>query len=113
MDAVSIANLRAALTTEAASIGDGEFAGIWPDNLDTAKAFFAVNGQWRVVTRSAGGYASHWGGMLAPTVPMFLGLDYTAVKFGLEADGIAITPELWRGLRAMEEAACKILNEDG
>lgn len=41
---------------------------------------------------------------------VFLGLDYAGARIGIEAAGIAITPELWAGLRIMERAAARALN---
>lgn len=42
---------------------------------------------------------------------MWIGLDYAGVRAGLRAEGIAITRELWTGLRFMEAAAAAALNE--
>lgn len=88
------------------------YGGIWPSSLPVAQAFFAVSLQWRVVSRGGGGFAGMFGGMVEPMRPFFIGLDYGAVRAGLDAEGIAVTPELWRGLRAMEDEACSVLNED-
>jgi len=74
----------------------GEFE-VWRENWDIVCAFAAVLSQWRVVPRTRGGHH-------------FVGLDYAGVRAGLEAEAIAITPELWRGLRIMEAEACVVLN---
>jgi hypothetical protein len=34
-----------------------------------------------------------------------IGLDYAAARAGLEAEGIEVTPEVWRDLRAIEAGA--------
>jgi hypothetical protein len=81
-----------------AETGDG----VWPENWPTVQAFLCVASQWRVVPI---------GGGLAPALPVYLGLDYTAARAGLELAGIAITPEIWRGLQVMEAEACNALNE--
>ncbi len=41
-----------------------------------------------------------------------VGLDYAGVKCGLDAAGIALTPELFFGLRIMEDEARAVLNEE-
>ena len=46
---------------------------------------------------------------LAPIMPFYVCLDYTAVRVGLDAEGIPVTPELWQGLRVMEREACAAL----
>jgi len=50
---------------------------------------------------------------MGPTMIYWAGLDYTAARAGLEGEGLAITPELWRGLRIMEGASCKVLERRG
>jgi hypothetical protein len=111
MDPHSIAALAATLRElDARSFADdGE--GVWSENWSTVQAFLAVSLQWRVVSIGGGGAAGMGGAALAPMVPMFIGLDYSAVRAGLEAEGMVITPDLWRGLRIMETAACAALNE--
>ena len=108
MDAASFSNLQAALSPPA----DPEEEGVWADNWGIVQAFLAVCLQWRVVNRGGGGFASLFGGQIAPLAPLFIGLDYAAVRAGLDAEGIEVTPELWRGLRVMEAEACSALNED-
>lgn len=114
MDAASIENLRQALETEETPGGDDAvYAGIWPEHVAIVDAFLKVCSQWRIVPRSAGGMISPAGGVIAPTIPHLVGLDYAGVRAGLEAEDITITPELWRGLRVMEAAACAAFNEVG
>ncbi|WP_316200403.1 MULTISPECIES: DUF1799 domain-containing protein [unclassified Bradyrhizobium] len=113
MDAQSLDHLRQALAVDGPEIDvDQEFDGIWPENVAIVRAFIAVASQWRVVPRSAGGMITPMGGTIAPTIPVVIGLDYAGVRAGLDAESFAVTPELWRGLRVMEAAACAAFNED-
>jgi len=40
----------------------------------------------------------------------YIGLDYTAVRVGLAAERIRVSPELWAGIRVMEVSARSELN---
>lgn len=123
MDATSLANLREALDDEPqAATADTDpfsrlwakpkaFDGIWPENVPVVRAFLAVCSQWRVTPVSGGGMMTPAGGVIAPTVPLYIGLDYAAARVGLDAELIEVTPTLWRGLRVMEAEACAALNE--
>ncbi len=71
--------------------------GVWPDNVETVHAFLIAATQWRVAGTMTGLH--------------FIGLDYAAVRVALDAEGVAVTPALWRGLRTMEAAAIAGLNE--
>lgn len=84
---------------EAAS--DDRHFEVWAENAATVEAFLLVSTQWRLAP---------YGGGMAPMMIYWAGLDYTAVRAGLEGEGVAITPDLWRGLRTMEDAARKVLN---
>ncbi|MFH0299825.1 DUF1799 domain-containing protein [Bradyrhizobium sp. 31Argb] len=84
-----------------ADVEDGN-EGVWPEHVAIVQAFLAVCTQWRTAPA---------GGGFAPMMPIWIGLDYSAVRVGLEAEGIAITPELWRGLRVMEDEATDALNK--
>lgn len=75
---------------------------VWPENWETLIAFLSVSTQWRTASFSGGG--------MAPMQVIYQGLDYTAVRAGLEGLGIAATPAIWRGLRTMEAAARNALN---
>lgn len=97
MDASSIADLRAELTSES-----GSFAGVWPEHTAIVTAFAVVCTQWRIIAM---------GGGFEPSRLVCLGLDYTAARAGLDAAGIAVTPALWRGLRIMEDEATRARNE--
>ncbi|MET4247563.1 DUF1799 domain-containing protein [Bradyrhizobium sp. LA6.7] len=109
-DAVSLRNLEETMRGDDLA---GEFDGVWRENVKTVEAFLTVCGQWRVVPRGGGGtIAPMAGGIILPIVPLFIGLDYASVRVGLDAEGFEVTPLLWRGLRAMEQAAVKGLNED-
>lgn len=79
---------------------DDDFA-VWPENWDAVLAFLAVSTQWRTAP---------FGGGMAPMQVIYQGLDYTAVRSGLEGFGIAASPDLWRRLRIMEAAARNSLN---
>jgi hypothetical protein len=70
--------------------------GLWPENAAVAEAFLSVATQWRTAPAGPGWVA--------------IGLDYAAVRIGLRAAGIAVTPALWSGLRVMEDAAREALN---
>ncbi|MGW1423663.1 DUF1799 domain-containing protein [Bradyrhizobium manausense] len=112
MDAASLSNLRHALGQAQAPVGaDAEYEGLWREHVPVVDAFMAVCRQWRTVSAGGGGVISPMGGAVAPSRPLFIGLDYAAVRAGLEAEAIEVTPELWRGLRVMEDAACAALNE--
>ena len=78
------------------------FDGLWPENVAIVAAFLAAATQWRV--------ASTGGGMV-PAQLRVIGFDYAGARVGIEAAGIAITPELWAGLRVMEAEAVRVLNE--
>lgn len=98
MDAESIAALRAVLD---ATPDDGTCE-VWECNWPIVEAFLAVSSQWRMTSI---------GGGMAPVLPVYVGLDYSAARVGLDAAGIEVTPGLWSGLRVMEAAACAALNE--
>lgn len=70
---------------------DGQ-EGVWRQNLAAVRAFLAVSSQWRVASGGMGGLA-------------IIGLDYTAVRAGLGALRIRVTPDLWTDLQIMEAAA--------
>jgi len=110
MDADSLAALRETIEGNAPTI-DEEFARVWPDNVPIVEAFLAVATQWRVLACSPGGAIGPAGGAIGPTVPVYIALDYAAVRAGLDAENIEVTPELWRGLRVMESSAAAALNE--
>lgn len=42
---------------------------------------------------------------------IYLGLDYAGVEAGLRGAEIEATPDLWSGIRTMEDAYCGKLNE--
>ena len=111
MDSDSIAALRETIAGSETSAQDDEFERVWPDNVATVEAFLCVSTQWRIVACNAGGAIGPAGGVIGPTVPIYIALDYTAVRAGLDAENVRITPELWRGLRVMESAAAAALNE--
>lgn len=73
--------------------------GVWPENVAAVEAFLEVGGQWRTATRGDGGV-------------LWIALDYTAARAGLELAGVAITPELWADLRIVAAGARAVLNGD-
>ena len=77
--------------------GQSHEAKVWASNWDIVIAFAAVLTQWRVVSVGMG-------------APHFVGLDYSGARVGLDLAGIAITPNLWAGIRIMEDAARAYLN---
>ncbi|QYK42868.1 MAG: DUF1799 domain-containing protein [Paracoccaceae bacterium] len=68
--------------------------GLWPRHAAPARAFLAVCTQWRLAP----------GGVV-------IGLDYAAALAALAAEGIEVTPEVWRDLRAIEAGAIKGFGE--
>jgi precorrin-6B methylase 1 len=80
--------------------GLGEYAGVWPDNAETVRAFASAVTQWRTATLFSGDACS----------VVFVGLDYAGVRVALDAVGTDITPDLWRGLQIMEAEALAALN---
>lgn len=70
---------------------------LWPDNKPIVDAFIAVATQWRVTPLASG--QAYW-----------QGLDYVAVRAGLDMAGIALTPPQWFGVQQMERAASAVLN---
>lgn len=71
--------------------------GIWAQHWPAVSAFCAVSTQWRVV--GAGLTRLHT-----------QGLDYTAMRAGLEMAGIEITPKLFGQIREIEIGALEHLN---
>jgi hypothetical protein len=68
---------------------------VWPDALPAIDAFLAVSGQWRVTPAGR-----------------VIGLDYTAVRAGLDLAGIEMTPDLWSDVQQIEQGALVGLNGD-
>jgi hypothetical protein len=68
---------------------------VWPDNLVTVNAFIAMLTQWRVGMQGA------------------IGLDYGVIPVVLELTQTpaAAWPEVFEGLRVMEEAALRRMRE--
>jgi hypothetical protein len=50
------------------------------------------------------------GGGMGAGALHYIGLDYTAVRVGLAAERIRVSPELWAGIRVMEVSARSELN---
>jgi len=94
----------AEVVAEIEAAGDAGHFEVWAENWETLEAFLAVSTQWRLAP---------YGGGMSPAMIYWAGLDYTAVRAGLDAAGIAVTRELWNGLRIMEAAARNVLNGHG
>jgi hypothetical protein len=60
-------------------------------------AWSVIASQWRTVPLADG--RVHW-----------LGLDYTAVRAGLEMASVTVATEVWAMVRVMERAASAALN---
>jgi hypothetical protein len=69
----------------------GSCTEVWPENWDTVAAFVAISTQWRALAMPTGHIR-------------YMGLDYTGARAGLDAAGVEVTPELWTGIRIMEDA---------
>jgi hypothetical protein len=102
MDPQSLAHLSEALAAVSENSAPASDEGLWPENAETVRAFLAVTSQFRVVVI---------GGGFEPSRLLTMGFDYAGVRAGLDAEGIAVTPDLWRGLKIMEDAAAAALNE--
>lgn len=96
MDAESIDNLRGVVAGRT-----GRDEGVWPEHVPIVEAFLIVSSQWRTATL---------GGGMGPGRVLYIGFDYGAVLAGLSAAAVTVTPELWRGVRVMEDAARAALN---
>ncbi|MFN4191813.1 MAG: DUF1799 domain-containing protein [Tabrizicola sp.] len=68
---------------------DDDAEGVWPENEAAVRAFLEVCSQFRMV--------AHPDGSLQRT-----GLDYAAVRAGLELAGVEMTRELWEAVRLLE-----------
>ncbi len=77
--------------------------GLWPEHLPAWTAWCAVSGQWRTQALSS----------LEATRLLWLGLDYTAARAGLDLAGIEMTPGLWAEVRDIESGAIEELNARG
>lgn len=78
-------------------MGDTAREGVWPENVPAMEAYCAVATQWRVIALADGRKEA-------------IGLDYPAVKVGLEMAGITVTPALWSDLQMIEIGARAAMN---
>lgn len=90
----------AAIAAQLASPTEAD-EGLWLENVAAVDAFLACDTQWRTAAVAGG---------LAPGRIVFIGLDYAGARAGIEAAGIALTPEIWEGVRIMEAEARDALN---
>lgn len=42
----------------------------------------------------------------------WIGLDYTAVKYGLDLAGVSVTPDTWMDVRLIEDGAREEMNRE-
>lgn len=70
---------------------------VWTEVEAAVRAFLAVSGQWRAAAGGMGGV-------------IWVGLDYTAARAGLDLAGITVTPEDWARVRLIEAGARAELN---
>jgi Phage related hypothetical protein (DUF1799) len=71
--------------------------GVWPENVPAVLAFLQGCTQWRVVPVGMGGM-------------LVTGLDYGALRVGLDAAEVRVTPELWGDIRIIESGAMAAMN---
>lgn len=70
---------------------------VWAAHETALRAWLAVSGQWRTSAPGQGRI-------------VWLGLDYTAARAGLDLAGLTLTPEIWVQVQAIEAAAREELN---
>lgn len=70
---------------------------VWEGYRPALEAFLAISGQWRTASAGLGGL-------------VWIGLDYTAARAGLEMAGIALSPETWAQVQSIEAGAREALN---
>lgn len=71
---------------------------VWPENAMAVKAFVACSSQWRTMSAGLGG-------------SVFMGIDYAAARVALDAHGLVLSGDDFRGFQVMEAEAARILNE--
>ena len=76
---------------------------LWVEHLPAWQAWCAISGQWRTAELSTSEEAR----------VVWLGLDYTAARAGLDLAGITMTPDVWDDVRAIETAAIEEMNRRG
>lgn len=70
---------------------------VWPVNMNVVDLWLVISTQWRTAPLADG--RVHW-----------LGLDYSAVRAGLELAGRTIAAIEWAGVQLMEREAAAALN---
>jgi len=73
---------------------------IWLHNVAVVTAFCLAGTQWRTGLDLVDGRVRM----------VWIGLDYAGAQIAIEQGGKTITPELWTGLRIMEQAARNVFN---
>jgi hypothetical protein len=70
---------------------------VWPGNAVVTDTWLSISTQWRTEALADG--RVHW-----------LGLDYSAVRAGLDLAGLTVEPRNWALLQTMERTASAALN---
>lgn len=70
---------------------------VYPENENVVAAFLRLATQWRIVAVGSGA--------------VYQGIDYGSIPFVLSTLGISDRKDCFWGLRVMEAAAVKLLNE--
>lgn len=95
------AQIEAALSKLKAGNGERCTFHVEPENRDTVRLYLGLETQWRIESA-----------VLAKCVLLRRhGIDYAAVAPAAAGMGIALTPEIWGGLRIMEREALVLYAE--
>ena len=73
---------------------------IWSEHLEAWSAWCAISGQWRTAPVST----------MERAKVIYIGIDYTAARHGLDLAGIGVSPEIWDEVRSIEAGAIEELN---
>ncbi len=73
---------------------------IWAEHLPAWNAWRAISGQWRTAPVST----------MERARVIFVSIDYTAARHGLDLAGIEVSPEIWDDVRSIEAGAVEELN---
>lgn len=71
---------------------------VWPENMAIVDLWLLIDTQWTPPIALADGRV------------LWIGLNYAAVRAGLDLAAATIDAVRWAGMRVMEEAATKALN---
>lgn len=81
-------------------LDDPRGAEIWAEHLPAWRAWCTISGQWRTAPL----------GTMERAKLIFVGLDYTAARHGLDLAGIGVSPDQWDDIRSIEAGAIEELN---